>query len=200
MIPDFDPKAHQAIIFDCDGTLADTMGLHFVAWSAIAQRYALSFPRERFFSLAGVPTAQIVEVLARDAGVTLDIDAVCGERDALFMETINRVKAVAPVAAIAQRWRTRVPMAVASGSQRDAVRATLSHLSMTDWFDPVLGAEDTARGKPAPDVFLLAAERMGVAPEKCVVYEDSDKGIEAAHAANMAAVDVRPWHTPWWPG
>ncbi len=190
---------HGAIIFDCDGTLADTMGAHFVAWSAIARRYGLHFPKERFFSMAGVPTRRIVEQLAEEAGVSLDVNAVCEEREALFMERITDVGPVGPVAAIAIKQRGRVPMAVASGSLRAAVHATLEQLEMRDWFDPVLGAEDTVNGKPAPDIFLLAARLMAVEPAQCVVYEDSNKGLEAAAAAGMTGVDVRPWYTPWWP-
>ncbi|MFT7622785.1 MAG: beta-phosphoglucomutase-like phosphatase (HAD superfamily) [Myxococcota bacterium] len=189
----------SAIIFDCDGTLADTMGQHFVAWSTITERYGLNFPKERFFALAGVPTRDIVELLAAETGQTLDVAQVCEEREALFMARILAVGPVAPVADIAREWRGRMPMAVASGSLRAAVLATLEQLSMSDWFDAVLGAEDAQRGKPDPEIFLRAADRLSAPPARCVVYEDSDKGLEAARAAGMRGVDVRPFYTPWWP-
>jgi beta-phosphoglucomutase-like phosphatase (HAD superfamily) len=112
------------------------------------------------------------------------------------MQHIGRIEPVEVVADVARRWRGRVPMAIASGSLREVVCQTIAQLGMSDWFDPVLGAEDSVLSKPAPDIFLLAARKMGVAPARCLVYEDSDKGLLAARAAGMHGVDVRPWHTP----
>lgn len=194
-----DPTRHLAILFDCDGTLADTMGAHYLAWSGVATRYGLDFPRERFFSLAGVPTHTIVQMLLEEVGSDADVDEVCALREALYAEIGATVRPVPPVLDLARRWRS-LRFAVVSGSRRAAVDHTLEALDLNDWFEVRVCAEDVVRGKPAPDAFLLAAQRLGVSPEQCIVYEDADLGLEAARAAGMEAVDVRPHFDPWWPG
>jgi HAD superfamily hydrolase (TIGR01509 family) len=188
-----EPK--RGFIFDLDGTLVDTMPSHFVAWTVIAQRHGLHFPEARFYSLGGVPTAKIAAMLIAEAGLTLDPVALALEKEQMYYDSLAAGGGVRPIAAvleIARRHRGEGPLAIASGSVRRLVTRTLEALGISDWFATVVAAEDTARHKPEPDVFLEAARRIAVDPPDCTVYEDTDIGLEAARRAGMIPVDVRP--------
>jgi HAD superfamily hydrolase (TIGR01509 family) len=181
----------QALIFDCDGTLADTMPAHYRAWVDVLGRHGIPFPEERFYALAGTPTREIVRLLAADAGKTVDIPAVVRAKEEGFLVQIAEVVPIGRVVEIARAARGVHPMAVASGGQRRIVERTLAQIGVLDWFGALVTAEDTVRHKPDPDLFLEAARRLGVPPEICTVYEDADLGLEAARRAGMKGVDVR---------
>jgi HAD superfamily hydrolase (TIGR01509 family) len=188
------PKPDRAFIFDLDGTLADTMPAHFVAWTTVATRYGLAFPEARFYALGGVPTAKIAAMLIAEAGLSIDPTEVASEKEHLYYEGLGpagSVRAIEPVLALARRHRAEGPLAVASGSVRQLVTRTLSALGITDWFTAVVAAEDTTRHKPEPDVFLEAARRLDAPPSICTVYEDTDIGLEAARRAGMTPIDIR---------
>jgi len=189
-----DPK--RAYIFDLDGTLVDTMPSHFVAWTEIARRHGFEFPEARFYALGGVPTAKIAAMLIGEAGLTVDPVAIALEKEQMYYESLAAGGGVRPIEAVLEIARGHrsegSPLAIASGSVRRLVTRTLEALGITDWFPIVVAAEDTARHKPEPDVFLEAARRLGVAPADCTVYEDTDIGLEAARRADMTPVDVRP--------
>ena len=188
------PPGIAGLIFDCDGTLADTMPVHFRAWTAMLEPHGIAFPEPRFYAMGGMPTAQIIRALAADAGVEVaNVESMVHEKERLFLLSLAEVAPIVPVVAIAAAYRNRLPMAVASGGYRDVVGLTLDRLQLRDWFDAMVTAEDTVRHKPEPDVFLEAARRLGVAAEACAVFEDTDLGLEAARRAGMLAVDVRPW-------
>jgi beta-phosphoglucomutase-like phosphatase (HAD superfamily) len=188
------PPGTTGLIFDCDGTLADTMPAHYRAWTAMLDRYGIPFPEPRFYALGGVPTAQIIRILAAEYGVAVtDIEAMVREKEVGFLTYLDAVTLIEPVATIAKSHRGRLPLAVASGGYRDTITLTLDRLSIRDWFDALVTAEDTPRHKPEPDVFLEAARRLGVAAAGCVVFEDTDIGLEAAHRAGMLGIDVRGW-------
>ncbi len=185
----------RAFIFDLDGTLVDTMPSHFVAWTTVATRHGLHFPEARFYALGGVPTAKIAAMLIEEAGLGLDPLAVAMEKEEAYYAGIGDgagLKAIAPVLEMARRHRAEGPLAIASGSVRRLVTRSLASLGITDWFAAIVAAEDTARHKPEPDVFLEAARRLGAEPTACTVYEDTDIGLEAARRAGMKPVDVRP--------
>jgi HAD superfamily hydrolase (TIGR01509 family) len=190
-----DPS-EQAFIFDLDGTLADTMPVHFSVWQIVAERHGLTFPEERFYSLGGVPTPRIAAMLIEEAGLALDAFAVAAEKEQAYVDGLFSgalaVRPIEPIIAIARARRAAGPMAIASGSSRRLVTHTLGALGIADWFGAVVAAEDTVRHKPEPDVFLEAARRLGVEPARCIVYEDTDLGLEAARRAGMTGVDVRP--------
>ncbi len=186
------PPGTAALIFDCDGTLADTMPLHYRAWAKLFGRLGLAFPEARFYALGGVPTGRIIAIIAAEHGVSLGepLDRLVAEKESDFLELVAEIRPVPAVWAIAQEWRGRLPMAVASGGYREVVGRTLAAIG-ADWFDAVVCAEDTALHKPDPDVFLEAARRLGVPASSCVVFEDTDIGVEAARRAGMQWVDVR---------
>ncbi len=182
---------YDALIFDCDGTLADTMPAHFETWKAVFNRHGIPFSLEKFYSLGGVPAKEVVEIVAGEAGVKVETALVAEEKDRAFMEQLDRVRPVDSVAAVARKFLGMIPMAVATGSRRELVEKTLELIGMADWFDAVVCAEDVVNPKPAPDIFLEAARRLGIEPERCCVYEDADLGILGARRAGMDVVDVR---------
>lgn len=187
------PADVEALIFDCDGTLVDTMPAHYVAWCAALAPVGLALSEDRFYALAGVTTAAIVGLLAREQGVACDAERVAEDKDARYLGLAHRGDGIAPVVAVARRELGRRKLAVASGGKRDVVLSTLEGAGLAGLFPVVVGAEDVTRGKPAPDVFLAAAARLGVRPERCVVYEDADLGLSAGRAAGMRVVDIRLW-------
>lgn len=186
----------RGFIFDLDGTLADTMPSHFVAWTKVAARHGLTFPEPRFYSLGGVPTDKIAAMLITEAGLALDPKTIALEKEQTYYDGLGPggIRGIEPVLALARthRERNEGPLAIASGSVRRLVTRTLDALGIADWFAAIVAAEDTARHKPEPDVFLEAARRIGVDPGACMVYEDTDIGLEAARRAGMEPVDVRP--------
>jgi beta-phosphoglucomutase family hydrolase len=182
----------SALIFDCDGTLADTMPLHWQAWQVITRKYRLEFPEDRFYALGGVPSRDILKLLAREQQRT-DLDAliVAREKEAEYLQLLPQVGPIDVVVDIAREHRGRLPLAVASGGSRHAIEQVLTHIGVRDWFAAVVTNEDIVNQKPAPDIFLEAARRLGVEPQRCRAFEDTDLGMTAIRAAGMEAVDVR---------
>lgn len=194
MILDIPPRDFDGYIFDCDGTLADNMPLHYRAWSRAMADFGGKYPEELFYEWGGRPTARIVSALNERFGLTMDVDAVVHRKEKYYLELIPEVRPMAEVVECARRAREKARLSVASGGHRALVVATLRALGILEWFDAVVCAEDYERGKPHPDPFLLAAKLMGVTPAGCVVFEDSPTGIEAAKAAGMAWVFVASSH------
>ena len=182
----------QALIFDCDGTLADTMPLHWRAWQVVAERYRLNFPEERFYALGGVPSRDILKMLSQEQGREFDPIAASKEKEAAYIPFLPQVQEVEVVVNIAREHYGVIPMAVASGGIRAHIDEVLTHLGIRHLFQAVVTSEDVKRQKPAPDIFLEAARRLGVPPQFCRAYEDTDLGLDAIRAAGMEAVDVRP--------
>ena len=184
-------KDFSGLIFDCDGTLADTMPVHFVAWSKMLGEYQVSFPEETFYAMAGQPTVSIIEQLLAQQRRTGDPQQMAREKEQAFLKSLDQVKPLHRVVEIAREYRSTHPMGVGSGSNRDVVLKTLDVIGLADFFDGVVGAEDTEKHKPEPDVFLEVARRIQVEPTRCLVFEDADLGIESALRAGMACVDIR---------
>jgi HAD superfamily hydrolase (TIGR01509 family) len=188
------PPGTSALIFDCDGTLADTMPAHYQAWTTMLGRYGIPFPEPRFYAMGGMPTASIIRILAADAGIAVtDVDAMVREKEQAFLTHLDAITLIESVVRIAATYRGKLPIAVASGGYRDTITRTLDRLGIREWFGAMVVAEDTPRHKPEPDVFLEAARRLGVVATGCVVFEDTDIGLEAAHRAGMLGIDVRSW-------
>jgi beta-phosphoglucomutase family hydrolase len=181
----------KGLIFDCDGTLADTMPLHWRAWQAIAARHNFTITEERFYSLGGVPSRDILRMLSQEQGMPLDHLSIAREKEAEYLPLIAQVEPVNVVVGIAREWHGRIPLAVASGGSRRSIGQVLDHLNLRHLFTAVVTNEGVVHQKPAPDIFLEAARRIGVPAQFCHAYEDTDLGMEAIRAAGMDAVDVR---------
>ncbi|HAV14485.1 MAG TPA: HAD family hydrolase [Opitutae bacterium] len=181
---------YDGLIFDMDGTLADTMPTHFVAWSQSMAEHGLEFSEDRFYALGGVPAGEIIEMLAKEQGKVVDANAIAEAKEELFLELLGEVQPVLPVKAIAEFHREHIPMAIATGSPKWVAEKILKALGIRDWFGAVVGAECVENSKPAPDVYLKAAELIGVDPKRCHAFEDTKLGMEAAQNAGMVVVDI----------
>jgi len=167
------------------------MPLHWQAWQIISQKHRIHFPRDRFYSLGGVPSRDILQILSAEQGLKLDPLAVAREKEVQYLPLIAQVEPINQVVAVARENHGRLPMAVASGGTRQIIEQVLTHLGILHLFQAIVTSEDIVNQKPAPDIFLEAARRIGVAPEQCRAYEDTDLGMQAIRAAGMDAVDVR---------
>jgi beta-phosphoglucomutase-like phosphatase (HAD superfamily) len=187
-VPD---REFAAYIFDCDGTLADTMPLHYRAWTRLVTELGGAFPEELFYASGGRPSAEILSMLRDDLGLKVaDLEGAVKRKEAYFLEMLPEVKPIEPVVAVARRWYGVKPLAVASGGFRTQIERTLDALGIRALFSAVVCVEDYVRGKPFPDPFLEAARRLNVLPQDCVVFEDSPPGVQAAAAAGMDCVFV----------
>jgi beta-phosphoglucomutase family hydrolase len=186
----------KALIFDCDGTLADTMPLHFIAWQKTLLKYGFQFDEDRFYSLGGQPTDKIIELLSKEQKIEVNVSEATEEKEAAFLESLDQVQPIKPIVDIALEHQGKIPIGVGSGSQREVVKQILVHLGLEKTFQCVVGSENVDRHKPEPDVFLEVARRLDVEPKFCRVYEDADLGVEAANRAGMDCFDVRTVFTP----
>jgi len=185
---DFPQHDYAGYVFDLDGTLIDSMPVHFRAWDAslAAAGYGDGFSEELFYSLGGTPAARMVEILNERAGTSLEAAAVAHAKEERYLRLLPEVARIEPVVAFAERLRmAEKPIAIASGGARYVVDAALKATGLEDVFSVIVTPEDVVHGKPAPEMFLLAAERMGVPPQKCLVLEDAELGRQAAMAASM---------------
>ena len=191
-MPDYQiPIDLQALIFDCDGTIADTMPLHYEAYREALGEDAIHLTPEMFYAMAGVPAAPFMQALKDKYTLSFDAVAVAEHKEKLFGEILHHVKAIESVEKVIQQYHGKLPMAVASGGTRDNITRILEHLGLLSLFDCIITADEVPNGKPEPDIFLLAARKMGAEPRHCLVFEDADMGIKAAKAAGMHWIDVR---------
>ena len=189
---DIPPGDFAGYIFDLDGTLVDTMPLHYRAWDAAMRGVGLRCPLDEdlFYSLGGVPTRRVAELIAKHYGLTIEVEHVFQTKERLFNEIRSDAKLIEPVAAFARRVAKSHPVSIASGGTTDIVHPMLKLTGLAEIFPVVVTADDVVHGKPAPDMFLLAAKRMGVEPDRCLVFEDAEPGMRAAEAAGMQWVRV----------
>ncbi len=180
----------RAYLFDCDGTIADSMPLHYVAWKKALKVWDCDFDENLFYSWGGKPVRKIIGDLNQMHGLSMPIEALAARKESYYHEQLPQLKAIPDVLEHIEAEHGRIPFAVVSGSRRASVVGSLTALGLLDKFDTLVCAEDYKHGKPAPDGFLLAASRLGIAPQDCLVFEDTELGIEAATAAGMASVMV----------
>ena len=184
------PGDFDAYLFDCDGTITDSMPLHYRAWCEALGLHGCEFPVGLFYEWAGTPTRRIVEFLNVRYGLHMSPEEVTHAKELRFLKYLPEVRGIAEVVEQVRLQHGKKKLAVASGSDRAAVLESLRAVGVSGMFDAIVGAEDYARGKPAPDAFLRAAELLGVAPKRCLVFEDAELGIQAATAAGMKWVRV----------
>jgi len=194
---DFPTDGFDGLVFDLDGTLVDSMPVHFEAWCEALEQVGAGgiFGEDVFYAMGGRPTKDIVVQLNVEYGLKLDPDTVAFAKKKSFLTRLDRVTLNTELVDYAREWRGRVPLAIATGGSRMEVEKTLQLLELSDLFDEVVTADDVTNGKPDPEVFLKAAELIGVDPARCVAFEDAAPGILAAQAAGMKVVTVpAPMH------
>jgi beta-phosphoglucomutase family hydrolase len=185
----------RAYLFDMDGTVADSMPLHYIAWNQVLAEYGCPvFDEPLFYSWGGMPVREIVATLNRRHGLSMPIEEVARRKESLYYQLLPKLTAVPEVLEQIEAAHTRIPFAVVSGSTRESVTKSLEILGLLDKFDLLVCAGDYKKAKPDPEPFLLAAQRLNVAPDTCLVFEDTEMGIQAATAAGMQSVRVlQPW-------
>jgi|TARA_B100000959_G_scaffold267610_1_gene311304 beta-phosphoglucomutase-like phosphatase (HAD superfamily) len=181
----------QGLIFDCDGTLVDSMPLHWRAWDTVCKRHGIKFSEKRHYAMGGIPSRKILAILKEEQGLDFDPLQVSNEKEEAYLPLMPQVGLIEPVIAIAREHRGRIPMAVATGGRTQFIRPLLERLKIADWFSALVTSDDVTNPKPAPDTFLKAAALLGIPAEECRAFEDTDLGMESIHAAGMDAVDVR---------
>jgi beta-phosphoglucomutase family hydrolase len=184
----------RAYLFDCDGTIADSMPLHYIAWKKALAEWNCTFDEKTFYSWGGIPTDEVVSLLNQQQGLGMSPERVASQKENYYFDLLPQLKGVPEVLEHIEAQHGRIPFAVVSGSTRESVTASLVSLKLLDRFDVLVCAGDYKKSKPDPEAFLLAAAKLGVPPENCLVFEDTDVGIQAAKAAGMASVKVPP---PW---
>jgi beta-phosphoglucomutase-like phosphatase (HAD superfamily) len=190
-LPDGEFKAY---LFDCDGTITDSMPAHHRAWVAALGEWGAEFPEELFYAWGGRTVVDVITDLNTQQGLSMPVAVVAARREELFQAMLPDITAVPGVLEHLTEAYGRVPFAVVSGSTREAVTASLNALGLLDRFEALVCAEDYERPKPDPEGYLRAAGLLGVEPPDCVVFEDTDLGVAAARAAGMACVRVpAPW-------
>ena len=184
------PGNFLAYLFDCDGTVVDSMPLHYIAWKQTLGEWDCPFDENLFYSWGGKPPVEIIATLNLMRGLKMPVEAVADRKEALYYALLPQLKPNPEVLEHIDAQQGRIPFAVVSGSTRESIVKSLTTVHLLDRFAVLVGSEDYARGKPAPDAFLIAAARLGIAPKDCLVFEDTEIGIQAATAAGMASVRV----------
>jgi beta-phosphoglucomutase-like phosphatase (HAD superfamily) len=181
----------RALLFDCDGTLVDTMHLHRIVWHQLFGRYGFEITDEWWEEYANVALGPFVRAAVPDADDVL-AEQLLEEGNALYLDALHLLQPIEHVVEIAREHHGRVPMAVVTGGFRDVVVPTLDTVGIAGLFDVIVTADDVVHSKPAPDLYQRAMELLGVRPEECIVYEDSEIGMASARAAGISAViDIR---------
>jgi beta-phosphoglucomutase family hydrolase len=187
------PKA-KALIFDLDGTLADTMPIHYIAWKNAASRYGIDFSTELFSQLAGIPLYPTVEKLNELFGKNIDPKEMGNMKELEFENNMYLTPEIKVVTDLVRKWHGKLPMAVGTGGSRRLSLKTLGIIGMKDYFDILVTSEDVSHFKPHPETFVKCAELMGVSAVDCEVFEDGILGIQAARTAGMMVVDVTQYY------
>lgn len=187
-----DPRA-KALIFDLDGTLVDSMPLHYEAWKDVCDLKGLTFSEEEFYALAGVPTDRISEILNERQGTTYDPKAVSQLKEEIYLKKIEKLQTIKPVLDLAKEYHGKLPMSIGTGSPGRHSWEAVKVLGLDQYFDILVSKNDVKEGKPNPETFLKCADAMNIEPQYCQVFEDGDPGLQAAKTAGMIATDIREY-------
>lgn len=200
------PKSHNrdpanqtapaALLFDCDGSLLLTADLHFTGMTQAMQLQGLQLPRDWYMGLTGLDRTRLFERFIADFGVTADLPRFVTDSVALTVTLADQACENPCVAALARAAAGALPITVVTNSEGAIAHAFLRETALADLFDAIIAVEDAPLPKPAPDLYEIAAARLGLAARDCLVLEDSDQGIQAAEAAGMRWIDVRSAQWP----
>lgn len=190
---EINPKA-KGLIFDLDGTLADTMPIHYIAWKNAAANYGIDFTVELFGGLAGIPLYPTVDKLNELFGTSIDPKIMGDLKEAEYELNMHLTPEIKVVTDIVRKYHRQIPMAVGTGGSRRIALKTLDTIGLTGFFDILVCSEDVTQFKPHPETFLKCAGLMGVDPKDCEVFEDGVLGIQAAKTAGMMVVDVTKYY------
>ncbi len=190
---DINPKA-KGLIFDLDGTLADTMPIHFIAWRNAAAKYGIDFTPEVFEKLAGVPLYPTVEKLNEMFGTTIIPKEMGDIKEKEFENNMHHTPEIKVVTDLVKKYHGLIPMAVGTGGCRRLALKTLDIIGLNGYFDVLVTSEDVSNFKPHPETFLKCADGIGIKPSDCEVFEDGILGIRAAQTAGMMVVDVTEYY------
>lgn len=180
----------DGLIFDLDGTLVDTMPLHLAAWERAAGEFGFHYDADWIYALGGVPSRKIARLIAEQQNISLDGDLVARVKNGHYQSQLHGARAFPAMLALLQQWAGVLPMAIGTGSARVNAERVLENTGLSRYFPVVVSADEVTLHKPNPDTYLLAAELLGIAPERCLVFEDTPIGQQAAQAAGMACVMV----------
>jgi len=184
----------KGLIFDIDGTICDTMPIHFIAWQQTAAEYGIAFTPELFVEVTGIPALQTSQYLKARFNVDFDEVAFTRIKEERYEQNMEKAKPIEPVIKIIRENKGKLPMACGTGGSQYLAWKTLEIAGVKDCFEYVVAAEDVIHHKPFPDTFLKAAELIGVQPSDCEVFEDGQLGLQAAASAGMMFVDVTPFY------
>ncbi len=183
-----------AYLFDCDGTIVDSMPLHYLAWKKALGEWNCDFSEELFYAWGGMPVTEVISTLNRERGLKMPVEQVGHCKENLYYELLPQLQAIPEVVENIEDQHGRIPFGVVSGSTRESVVASLTIVKLLDRFQTLVCAGEYQKSKPDPEAFLRAAAKLDVRPEVCLVFEDTEMGIQAAKAAGMGWVKVPP---PW---
>ena len=187
------PQNTQALIFDLDGTIANTMQNHFLSWRTAVSPFGIDFTAELFKSLTGKPRDATILELNALFGTNMNPSEVGKVKGDTFKKMVHETQEIKVVADVVRKYHTILPMSVGTGSTRNGAKKTLEVIEMSHFFDIVITADDISNPKPHPEAFLKCAELMGVDPKHCVVFEDGILGMQAAKTAGMMVIDVNDY-------
>jgi beta-phosphoglucomutase family hydrolase len=182
----------QALIFDLDGTLSDSMEVHMAAWNRIGEKYGFKFDPQIYYEMTGSPTIEFARKIIETYNLTADPEDIVKIKQNSFWDSVKLVKPMKKVISIVKDYYMKLPMSVGTGASRKSACLQLAALGIKNYFDFIVSADDVEKHKPEPDTFLKCARLMNVDPRFCQVFEDGDLGIRAAKKAGMIITDVRP--------
>lgn len=190
---EIDTKA-KGLIFDLDGTLADTMPVHYVAYQNILGKYGVNYSAKMFLALAGVPAVETIEKINEIYGTSLNAEEVGHEKEAEYERMMHKMKPIEPVINLLKQYHGKLPIAVGTGGYTRLAWKTLEIIGLKDYIEILVSANDVQNPKPHPETFLRCAEQMGVEPAVCQVFEDGEPGMIAAREAGMIATLVTDYY------
>lgn len=184
------PQQAKALIFDLDGTIANTMPNHFISWRKAVSPYGIDFNATLFMQLTGMPRTATIEKLNEMFGTKMNPIEVGKVKETHFKTLVNSTQEIVVVTDVIRKYHTILPMAIGTGSTKNGAKKTLKVIGFENYFDIVITADDIINHKPHPETFLKCAELMKIKPQDCVVFEDGILGMNAAEEAGMMVIDV----------